>query len=151
MKVKFLRDESLDEDEIQVEIKAASENKNVEKLLKYINNFSTKNMRNIITIRTSERIIAIKYENLIKVEVQGTSLTYYTKDEVYQTTGRLHQVLDNINDDFIQVSRHAIINLNYLESIEGGFAGNMIAILANNLKADISRRYLGNLKKELGL
>ncbi|MBC7032115.1 LytTR family transcriptional regulator, partial [Salmonella enterica subsp. enterica serovar Enteritidis] len=44
-----------------------------------------------------------------------------------------------------------VINLNYLESLESGFAGNMIAILANILKTDVSRRYLPDLEKELGL
>ena len=39
----------------------------------------------------------------------------------------------------------------YLESLESGFAGNMIAILANKLKTDVSRRYLPDLEKELGL
>lgn len=88
---------------------------------------------------------------LIKIEVQATSLTYYTTEEVVKTTGRLYQVLEVLNDDFVQVSRHSIINLNYLESIENGFAGNMIVMLANNLKTDVTRKYLPELEKELGL
>ena len=88
---------------------------------------------------------------MIKVEVQGTSLTYYTLGEVVKTTGRLYQVLENLNDNFVQVSRHSIINLNYLESLESGFAGNMVAILAKGLKTDVSRRYLRDLERELGL
>jgi len=88
---------------------------------------------------------------LIKIEVQATSLTYYTTAEVVKTTGRLYQVLEVLNDNFVQVSRHSIINLNYLESIENGFAGNMIVMLANNLKTDVTRKYLPELEKELGL
>ena len=49
------------------------------------------------------------------------------------------------------MSKHSIINLDYLQSIESGFAGNMVAILKNGVKADVSRRYLPELEKELGL
>lgn len=76
---------------------------------------------------------------------------YYTTQQVVKANGRLYQVLENLSEDFVQVSRHSIINLNYLESIESGFAGNMVAMLAVNLRSDISRRYLVNLERKLGL
>lgn len=138
------------EDEIEVEIKANNENITVKRLLTYLNKFGKKD-RNLLPVKTSERIVTVKRDELIKVEVQGTSLTYYTLSEVVKTTGRLYQVLENLNDDFVQVSRHSVINLNYLESLESGFAGNMVAILAEGLKTDVSRRYLPDLERELGL
>lgn len=41
--------------------------------------------------------------------------------------------------------------MNYLESLEAGFTGNMIAKLAFKQKTDVSRRYLPELEKKLGL
>lgn len=149
MKVKFQADPSLD-DEIEVEVRASAESGTVKRLINYLNKFGKRD-RNLLPVRTSERIVTVKRDELIKVEVQGTSLTYYTLGEVVKTTGRLYQVLENLNDDFVQVSRHSIINLNYLESLESGFAGNMVAILAKGLKTDVSRRYLRDLERELGL
>lgn len=58
---------------------------------------------------------------------------------------------NGVLDDFVQVSKHGIINLNYLESLEAGFTGNMIAKLAFKQKTDASRRYLPELEKKLGL
>ncbi|MBP2057272.1 DNA-binding LytR/AlgR family response regulator [Lactobacillus colini] len=150
MKVKFQQDSSVADDEIQVEIKAQKEDQTVKNLINYLNKFGKKT-RNLLPIKSRDKIVTIKYSDLIKVEVRSTNLTYYTTSEVIETTGRLYQVLESLDSNFIQVSRHSIINLNYLESIEGGFAGNMIAILSGNLKADISRRYLPQLEKELGL
>ena len=149
MKVEFKKDESL-HDEIKVEVKSAEQDSTINKLLAYISKFD-KQERSLLPIKTSDRIVTIKMNTLIKIEVQATSLTYYTTAEVVKTTGRLYQVLEVLNDNFVQVSRHAIINLNYLESIENGFAGNMIVRLANNLKTDVSRKYLPELEKELGL
>ena len=149
MKVEFKKDESL-HDEIKVEVKSAEQDSTINKLLAYISKFD-KQERNLLPIKTSDRIVTIKMNTLIKIEVQATSLTYYTTAEVVKTTGRLYQVLEVLNDNFVQVSRHSIINLNYLESIENGFAGNMIVMLANNLKTDVTRKYLPELEKELGL
>lgn len=149
MKVEFKKDESL-HDEIKVEVKSADQDSTINKLLAYISKFD-KQERSLLPIKTSDRIVTIKMNTLIKIEVQATSLTYYTTEEVVKTTGRLYQVLEVLNDNFVQVSRHSIINLNYLESIENGFAGNMIVMLANNLKTDVTRKYLPELEKELGL
>lgn len=149
MKVEFKKDESL-HDEIKVEVKSAEQDSTINKLLAYISKFD-KQERSLLPIKTSDRIVTIKMNTLIKIEVQATSLTYYTTAEVVKTTGRLYQVLEALNDNFVQVSRHSIINLNYLESIENGFAGNMIVMLANNLKTDVTRKYLPELEKELGL
>lgn len=149
MKVEFKKDESL-HDEIRVEVKSAEQDSTINKLLAYISKFD-KQERSLLPIKTSDRIVTIKMNTLIKIEVQATSLTYYTTAEVVKTTGRLYQVLEVLNDNFVQVSRHSIINLNYLESIENGFAGNMIVMLANNLKTDVTRKYLPELEKELGL
>lgn len=149
MKVKFQEDPSL-EDEIEVEIRASAESGTVKRLVSYLNKFGKRD-RNLLPVKTSDRIVTVKRDELIKVEVQGTSLTYYTLSEVVKTTGRLYQVLENLNEDFVQVSRHSVINLNYLESLESGFAGNMVAILAEGLETEVSRRYLPDLERELGL
>ncbi|KRL95004.1 LytTR family DNA-binding domain-containing protein [Limosilactobacillus equigenerosi] len=149
MKITFQPNGSVD-DEIEIEIKAATQTDTIDKLIDYISNFKPQEQR-IIPVKTLERIITIKVDQLVKVEVQGNVLMYYTTQQVVKANGRLYQVLENLSEDFVQVSRHSIINLNYLESIESGFAGNMVAMLAVNLRSDISRRYLVNLERKLGL
>lgn len=150
MKIEIITDSSLANDDIQIEIRARENSPSVKHLVDYLNRYSETN-RNLLPIKTPDRIITIKYDELIKVEVQAKTLTFYTTKTVIKTTGRLYQILKKLNKDFVQVSRHSIVNINYLESIEEGFAGNMIAILINNLKTDVSRRYLPELERELGI
>ena len=149
MKIKFKSDSTLNE-EIEVEIKAAPKNETVNDLIDYLHKFGEKKYH-LLPIKTDDRIVTIKRTEIIKVEIQTTDITFYTTKEVVKTTGRLYQVLEKLGDGFIQVSKHGVININFLESIEVGFAGNMIALLKNNLKADVSRLYLPALKRELGL
>ncbi|MBC6341588.1 LytTR family transcriptional regulator [Lactobacillus kimbladii] len=150
MKIEFKTDSALNKEDIEVEIKAAQKSEVVDNLIDYLHKFGEKKYH-LLPIKVEDRIVTIKPTEIIKVEIQTTDITFYTTKDIIKTTGRLYQVLEKLGDGFIQVSKHGIININFLESIEVGFEGNMIALLKNNLKADVSRLYLPALKKELGL
>ena len=150
MDVKFHSNPNLEEDQIEVKVISARQTTNVNNLLSYIKNFDKK-VDSLLPVKTEDRILTIKIEEIIKVEVEKTELSFYTTNAVIKTNGRLYQILEKLNNDFVQVSKHGIINLNYLESLEVGFTGNMIAKLAFKQKTDVSRRYLPELEKKLGL
>ncbi|MDK7068093.1 LytTR family DNA-binding domain-containing protein [Lactobacillus paragasseri] len=150
MDVKFHSNPNLEEDQIEVKVVSARQTTNVNNLLSYIKNFDKK-VDSLLPVKTEDRILTIKIEEIIKVEVEKTELSFYTTNSVIKTNGRLYQILEKLNNDFVQVSKHGIINLNYLESLEAGFTGNMIAKLDFKQKTDVSRRYLPELEKKLGL
>lgn len=150
MDVKFHSNPNLEEDQIEVKVVSARQTTNVNNLLSYIKNFDKK-VDSLLPVKTEDRILTIKIEEIIKVEVEKTELSFYTTNSVIKTNGRLYQILEKLNNDFVQVSKHGIINLNYLESLEAGFTGNMIAKLDFKQKTDFSRRYLPELEKKLGL
>lgn len=150
MDVKFHSNPNLEEDQIEVKVISARQTTNVNNLLSYIKNFDKK-VDSLLPVKTEDRILTIKIEEIIKVEVEKTELSFYTTNSVIKTNGRLYQILEKLNNDFVQVSKHGIINLNYLELLEAGFTGNMIAKLDFKQKTDVSRRYLPELEKKLGL
>lgn len=150
MDVEFHSNPNLEEDQIEVKVISARQTTNVNNLLSYIKNFDKK-VDSLLPVKTEDRILTIKIEEIIKVEVEKTELSFYTTNAVIKTNGRLYQILEKLNNDFVQVSKHGIINLNSLESLEAGFTGNMIAKLAFKQKTDVSRRYLPELEKKLGL
>lgn len=150
MDVKLHSNPNLEEDQIEVKVISARQTTNVNNLLSYIKNFDKK-VDSLLPVKTEDRILTIKIEEIIKVEVEKTELSFYTTNSVIKTNGRLYQILEKLNNDFVQVSKHGIINLNYLESLEAGFTGNMIAKLDFKQKTDVSRRYLPELEKKLGL
>lgn len=120
MNVEFQSDSNLKKDQIKIKVISLEETAEVKNLLAYIQDFGKK-VDSILPVKTEDRILTIKIEEIIKVEVEKTELTFYTKSAVIKTTGRLYQVLEKLNNDFVQVSKHGIINLNYLEALEAGF------------------------------
>ena len=150
MDVEFHSNPNLEDDQIEVKVISAKETPKINSLLSYIKNFDKK-VDSLLPVKTEDRILTIKIEEIIKVEVEKTELSFYTTNSVIKTNGRLYPILEKLNNDFVQVSKHGIINLNYLESLEAGFTGNMIAKLDFKQKTDVSRRYLPELEKKLGL
>lgn len=126
MQIHFQSDPLLGPDDLNVTVNAVAKNDKVIKLLNYLDKYNQKSS-SLIPIKTEDRILTIKQTELIKVEVTKNILSFYTKSDVIQTNGRLYQVLTRLNENFVQVSKHAIINLNHLLSLEAGFTGNMIA------------------------
>ncbi len=51
-------------------------------------------------------------------------------------------IVSRINrQNFVQISKHAIINIDHLLSLSDSFSGNMTARLTNNIKSSVSRKY----------
>lgn len=150
MQINFESDPSLGPDDLNIIVTAATKNDRVTSLLNYLKKFNQQSS-GLIPIKTEDRILTIKQADLIKVEVTKSILSFYTKDAVIQTNGRLYQILTRLNENFVQVSKHGIININHLVSLEAGFTGNMIAKLGFNQRADVSRKYLPDLERRLGL
>ena len=154
MQIHFQSDPLLGPDDLNITVNAVTKNDKVINLLNYLLNYLDKydqKSSSLIPIKTEDRILTIKQIELIKVEVTKNILSFYTKSDVIQANGRLYQVLTRLNENFVQVSKHGIINLNHLLSLEAGFTGNMIAKLNFDQRADVSRKYLPELERRLGL
>ncbi len=150
MQIHFEPDPSLGPDDLNIIVTAATKNDRVTSLINYLKKFNRQSSV-LIPIKTEDKILTVKQVDLIKVEVTKSILSFYTKDAVVKTNGRLYQILTRLNENFVQVSKHGVININHLVSLEAGFTGNMIAKLSFNQRADVSRKYLPELERRLGL
>jgi len=61
----------------------------------------------------------------------------------------LEEQLSTVN--FIRVSKSLLLNINKIYSFYPKLSGNLEALLTNNEKVIISRRYVANLKSKLGM
>ena len=142
----FEEDKQLPKDVIEVLV-----DNSVQKVLDYLAQFEQKEPT-VLPIKTVDRIEMLRVADLILVDVDGSALILETTQGRLLTNDRLYKFRQRLaNPDFVQVSKHALININHLKALENSFSGNMLAILTGKIKTDVSRRYLSELEKRLGL
>lgn len=106
----------------------------------------------VLPIKSDDKLVMLKTEDIVLADINQTTLMIYSTEGIYTTTETLTRFQNRLNSrNFIQVSRHAVINIDHLESLSDSFSGNMTAKLTNQLKTDVSRRYVKSLMDYLGI
>ena len=142
--IRFQEEKNLEINQIDVLISSQDLTPRVKQLMDYIRLYEEEAPR-ILPIKTLDRIEMLKVKELVSLDVEGTRLILDTLKGRQVTTERLYKFQERLNNpDFIQVSKHGVININHLEALEASFSGNMLAILTGKRKVDVSRRYLKN-------
>jgi DNA-binding LytR/AlgR family response regulator len=76
----------------------------------------------------------------------------YCSDKVYESKQKLYQLEEALdNSDFLRVSKSVIINLSKVKSLSPALSGRFEAMLDNGERVIISRQYVVDLKKRLGI
>ena len=78
MIIEFEPNSNLKEDQIEVKVVSVEETQQVKKLIDYIKNFDKK-VDSILPVKAEDRILTVKIDEIIKIEVEKTKLTFYTK------------------------------------------------------------------------
>ncbi len=151
MHYQFEEDSSLPKEAIEVLVRSGKYDQAVQDVLDYLARFNQEKTE-VLPVKTAMRTELLRVSDLILVDVDGTSLILETTNGRLITTDRLYKFRARLNNpDFVQVSKHAVLNINHLKALESSFSGNMLALLTNDIKTDVSRRYLSDLEKALGL
>lgn len=147
MKISFNQDDSLEDGQINIQINAKELNGEVIDLLSMLKDFS-KEDDNWLPVNTNDRVQMVSIDDIVGIEVYHTELIIYTINSQLTTNGTLKEIYAKLKKHhFIQISKSAIINIDHLDYMETAFSGNMTAFLTNNLKLNVSRKYLPGLKK----
>ena len=113
--------------------------------------FSTVNQV-VIPIKTDDHLIMVKIDDIILAEIDKNQLTIYTTDKTFTVRDTLTNFQHRINRrNFLQISRHAVMNIDHLESLSDSFSGNMMAKLTRGVKSSVSRKYVKSLMDYLGV
>lgn len=106
---------------------------------------------NIVTVTENGRIIVLTANDIYMIRVENEKAIIYCKTQKYTSTKRLCEFEVILGKDFMRISKFTLINLKYLDCVEPSFGGVMLLILKNGCRDYISRKYLPDFKKYLGL
>ena len=107
--------------------------------------------RGMILGNQEERMVVLKPQEISIIRVENEKVFATVGKETFHIGKRMYELLEILGKDFMQVSKSSAINLKYLESVEPSFNGSMLLHLRGGEKEYISRKYVPQLKKYLGL
>ena len=105
----------------------------------------------VTAFRNEEDIVVLKPDEIYMVRVEDGDTIIYGAKSRYRSRRRLYELLEQLGSKFMQISKTTLVNLSYMDSIEPGFSGTLLLKLRNGSKDYVSRKYLPEFKKYLGL
>lgn len=141
---------NIDKEKEETEVNIQTHNEEIgEGLLKHINQYSTPN-KSKLGVKTSNGILMIEKSDIMFAEIFGKELSIITTEEEITTRQSLQALQNELSSqNFVQITKSSIINIQYVKKISPSFSGNFTTSLTSGNKVSISRRYVKNLNKAL--
>lgn len=106
----------------------------------------------IISGIIEDKVELLDKETIVRIYAEAGKVFAKTERGCYQIRLRLYEVekrLDNSN--FVRISNSEIVNLKKVKSLDLSFVGTICMELFNGEVSYVSRRYVSQIKKVLGL
>ena len=105
----------------------------------------------VTALMNEEDIIVLQPGEIYMVRVEDGDTIIYGQKLRFRSKKRLYELSSQLGKQFMQISKTTLINLSYMDSIEPGFSGTLLLKLKNGCKDYVSRKYLPEFKKYLGI
>ena len=105
----------------------------------------------ITALQNEDNIIVLQPKDIYMVRVEVGDTIIYGAKERYRSRKRLYELAQQLGSQFMQISKTTLINLSCMDSIEPGFSGTLLLKLKNGNRDYVSRKYLPEFKKYLGI
>lgn len=134
-----------EEDEIIVRCTALDE-----QLMKLI--YALKMRQDKITGYVEDKIVKLEPKEIFYFESVDNKVFAYTDKGVYEVRRKLYEIEEDFTHmDFLRISKSSIVNVAKIAYLRPIFNGRFEAKLKNDEKIIISRQYIVDLKKKLGI
>lgn len=109
------------------------------------------NTGKLITAEENGRILILQPEEIFMVRIENERTIIYCQKDKYLSSKRLYQLEEQLGKGFMKISKSTIINLSHIKCVEPSFKGMMSLVMKNGCKDYISRKYLPDFKRYLGI
>ena len=119
----------------------------IQSLIKILKNES----RHVLTLKDGDKFSVLSLNDIYIACVEEKDVVVYCKDKKYISKKRLYELEESLGNDFLRISKSTIINLNHVKNVVPSFKGVMYLNMKNGSSGIISRKYLPEFKRRLGL
>ena len=98
--------------------------------------------------KNEDRSVNVGISDIYYIENVERKLFLYTREEVYRFDGSMSEVEERLDGtEFVRISRTCIMNTDYLREIKQIKNSHLEAVMENDEKLVVSRKYLPEIKK----
>ena len=104
-----------------------------------------------VTAQLEDKIAILQPKDIYMVRIENGDTVIYGALDRYYSRKRLYELAGQLGKQFMQISKSTLVNLAYLDHVEAGFSGSLLLKLKNGCEDYVSRKYLPDFKKYLGI
>jgi len=145
MKVQVTLDDKYEE--IEVNINARNFDEEVQQLM---NKLKTPTA-SVIDGYIEQEIRMLKVAEIYTVYVEEGKVYFQTDEEEYQSKKKLFEIEEMFEKQFSRVNKSMLVNVDHIRSFQLNMLGSTELILHNGATVHVSRKFLKDLKKKLGI
>jgi len=148
MKINIKKNNTLDDNEIILDIQYSENYKNLKQLIDYINHYELNYNNKVMVMDDDYSLLEIEYNDIIMFSSDKKNNYCITKNKRYRVKSRLYE-LENISVDFIRISKNCIVNIRHVKKFDISETGKIVVILDNDTEQIVSRRKTAEIMKYL--
>lgn len=145
MKIHLTINSALEETEVHIHAKEYTEQ--IERLMKQLQASQTTMLDGYF----QQEIHMLKISDIYAIYAEGAKVFLQTEEQEFETKRKLYELEAQLAKDFSRVSKSTLVNINKIASIQMGKIGTTVLILENDVSVHVSRKYLKELKRHLGI
>nr|WP_255731569.1 LytTR family DNA-binding domain-containing protein [Solibacillus sp. MA9] len=134
--------------ETEIHIHAKEYNDQIEQLMKQLQSTQVSKM---IYGYLNQEIHMLKIDEIYSIYAEGPKVYLQTDEQEFEAKRKLYELEIQFAKDFVRVNKSTLINLNKIASIQLATIGTTQVLLDNGVSVHISRKYLKELKTQLGI
>ena len=146
MKINLIINDELEATEVHIHAKEYTEE--IEQLMRQLQSSQTAKM---VDGYIKQDIYMLKVDEIYSIYADGSKVYLQTDEQEFESKKKLYELEIQLAKDFVRVNKSTLVNLNKIASIQLVTMGSTQAILENGVLIHISRKYLKELKVQLGI
>ena len=104
-----------------------------------------------ITVTRDRSTYFCKLTQIYYIESVDKHTYVYTREDCYESRDRLYELETKLGTYYVRISKSMIVNLRKIRNVSAEPGGRMVAVLLNDDRVVISRSYVKEIKRRLGI
>lgn len=101
-----------------------------------------------LTVYQNEKMTQVATTDILYLETVDLRVYVYSKEKIYLSKQKLFEIEQLLGErNFLRVNKQTVINFSHITCIEPAKDGKYVAVLSNEERVVISRRYMPKFKE----